>query len=341
MIKIDETIIREVILHRVSSNASDSILNDNLLDFETDEEKEVFHKIFLKSFLTNSDTFEFKHDVDLSYNVLYNLAEGIYGGDDFVIKSKEIAKHLISSSKHPNIKNGEVFITKFDDIKLENKYYEGIGIYKFETKDNFIETTLENGKISYSFRKGIANKKADKACLIVFTDNPFTIFIIDSNANDTEYWQKEFIDHKPKDDDVNNTNNFLSVTKSFITSHATNDFELSKADQIDLLNRSADYFRTNESLEIAHFENNVLSDEQLIKSFRDFDEQFRVDNKLNQSANFDISAVAVKKQAKNFKSVLKLDKNFHVYIHGEKELIQQGVDSDGRKYYKLYYDQEH
>jgi hypothetical protein len=56
--------------------------------------------------------------------------------------------------------------------------------------------------------------------------------------------------------------------------------------------------------------------------------------------NFNISAAALKKQSRVFKSVLKLDKNFHVYIHGDRELIEQGVDPDGRKFYKLYFREE-
>jgi len=55
---------------------------------------------------------------------------------------------------------------------------------------------------------------------------------------------------------------------------------------------------------------------------------------------FAISNAAVKKQARIYKSVLKLDRNFHIYIHGSSELIEKGVDEDGRKYYKIYYQEE-
>jgi hypothetical protein len=48
----------------------------------------------------------------------------------------------------------------------------------------------------------------------------------------------------------------------------------------------------------------------------------------------------VKKQSRVFKSVLKLDRNFHIYIHGDKDLIERGVEKDGRKYYKIYYREE-
>jgi hypothetical protein len=78
----------------------------------------------------------------------------------------------------------------------------------------------------------------------------------------------------------------------------------------------------------------------VIASFRKFDDNFRAENKLELPDTFEISAQAVKKQAKIFKSVLKLDKNFHIYIHGDRELIEQGSDPDGRKYYKIYFKEE-
>ena len=57
-------------------------------------------------------------------------------------------------------------------------------------------------------------------------------------------------------------------------------------------------------------------------------------------STFDISSAAVKRQSRVFKSVLKLDKNFHIYIHGDRQLIERGTEKDGRKYYKIYYRDE-
>ena len=56
---------------------------------------------------------------------------------------------------------------------------------------------------------------------------------------------------------------------------------------------------------------------------------------------FDISSPAVKKQQKVFKSILKLDRNFHVYIHGNREMIERGYDEErSMNYYKLYFEEE-
>lgn len=340
MIQIEETVFRKLILHRVSNEDSKVVINDSLFDYEDEDEEAVLKKIFLKPFVTNFQTFEFNHEIGLEYNVLFNLVRNVYEGSDFVEQSQNIAQHILSTSKHPNIKDGDLYVVKFDDIKLNNTFYEGVGIYKFEDKDSFIETSISNNKINYSFRKGIGSKKPDKACLILLTEEPYTILVIDNNNSDTDYWQNEFIKLKAKNDYVNNTNNFLTIAKDYITKQYSQEFQVSKADQIDLLNRSVEYFKTRDSFDKGEFEKEVLQHNNVINSFQNFDTSYRQENKIELSDSFEISAQAVKKQARVFKSVLKLDRNFHIYIHGNRELIEQGVDKDGRKFYKIYYEEE-
>lgn len=118
------------------------------------------------------------------------------------------------------------------------------------------------------------------------------------------------------------------------------EFDVTKTDQIDLLNRSITYFKEHDSFDKKEFENEVLQDKGVINSFRKFDKEYRNENSLSELGEFDISEQAVKKQSRIFKSVLKLDKNFHIYIHGDKELIEKGTEKDGRKYYKIYYSEE-
>jgi hypothetical protein len=78
----------------------------------------------------------------------------------------------------------------------------------------------------------------------------------------------------------------------------------------------------------------------LITSFKDYKDQFQQEYELEIKDGFDISDQAVKKQARIFKSVLKLDKNFHIYIHGNRNMIEKGTEPDGRKFYKIYYSEE-
>ena len=130
------------------------------------------------------------------------------------------------------------------------------------------------------------------------------------------------------------------ITKEYVTKQLDQEFEVDKTDQIDLLNRSVSYFKESDSFDKRDFAEKVLQDEAVIESFDSFEDQYRQEYSLQPADSFDISNKAVKKQSRVFKSVLKLDKNFHVYIHGDKSLIERGQEDDGRKYYKIYYNNE-
>jgi hypothetical protein len=120
----------------------------------------------------------------------------------------------------------------------------------------------------------------------------------------------------------------------------SDEFQVSKADKIDLLNRSMNFFKSKDQFDKHEFEEEVLEDPSVIESFRNY-ERTASGREDDRADNFEISAQAVKKQVRVFKSVLKLDKNFHIYIHGNRELIERGFDEHTNKhYYKIYFDQE-
>lgn len=340
MIRIEEAAISKLILHRIGAEENREKVSSQLAALSDEEEMDALKKILLKPFGNHASTFEFAHEMGLRYNILFGLSKALYEGEDFIDISQQVARYLTSVSKHPHIKEGDLFVAKFENIWLENKSYEGLGIYKFEDKELYIETAAEDREMSMQFKRGLGSKKPEKACLIIFTEEPYVLLIIDNSRAETDYWQNEFIKHKPKNDNINNTHDFLSLTKNFVTGQMPQEFKVNKADQIDLLNRSVEYFKTHDTFDKAGFEEEVLHHDVIIESFRKFDQTYKKENALELADNFQISPHAVKKQARVFKSVLKLDKNFHVYIHGNRELIEQGVDEDGRKFYKIYYEQE-
>ncbi len=342
MVEIDEAIVTNLVIHRIGIESNMSFLSKSEYKIKTEEEEDTLLKIFLKPFTSNVTTYEFKHDIDINLNPLFNLARDIKEEQSFFLKSIDIHQHLKSVSKHPNIKDGDLFILKYDNLKFDNNYYAAIGIYKVENKERFIETSPpdENNQIAMDFKQGVGARKLDKACLILFSEEPYTVFIVDNASRDTDYWLNEFVNVKLRNDYVNSTSQFMSLTKSFITEQIPTEYEVNKADQIDFLNRSVDYFKSHDTFEKEEFEKEVFQEDTVIESFRNFDESYSQENKIEVDSSFEISPQAVKKQSRIFKSVLKLDKNFHIYIHGNKELIEQGVDTDGRKYYKIFYEEE-
>ena len=105
-------------------------------------------------------------------------------------------------------------------------------------------------------------------------------------------------------------------------------------------NKSAAFFKEENVFEFNKFANEVIENPEYIDSFNTFKTNYEKEKNVDVQDNFEISERATKKQARFFKSVLKLDKNFHIYIHGKKELIEKGVDEKGKKYYKIYYEEE-
>ncbi|MBK9793662.1 MAG: nucleoid-associated protein [Sphingobacteriales bacterium] len=342
MIEYQEAAIRKLTFQKIG-NEFQKITAPYSYEYDNEEEEEILKKIFLKPFSSSAATYEFAHSIDLELHPLFKLSKSIFHGGDFETVSQQILQHLKTVSKHPNIKDGDLFVVKYDDVKLNNQHYTGLGIYKIENKENFIETNANsNDEIKLDIKQGISGRKLDKACLILLTDEPYTIFVIDNgnNGNDTEYWMNEFLAVELKNDFINNTSQFLSLTKSFITEQFPEEYQTTKADQIELLNRSVQYFKKHETFDKSEFETEVLQNKNVIESFRNFDDTYREYNGIDLKDTFEISPQAVKKQARIFKSVLKLDRNFHIYIHGNTEMIQQGIDEDGRKFYKIFYQEE-
>ncbi|HOY27819.1 MAG TPA: nucleoid-associated protein [Flavobacteriales bacterium] len=332
--------VEEFVLHHIGGGTVESTFSDYSAVLKGEEEQVFLRKLFLKPFAQMAITSEFTHAVGLEYNVLYNLCQEANSGTDLVASSVSIAKHLVNISRHHNIKGGDLFVARMNGVGLGNERYAALGIYKFEEKEVFIESRTADGKVSMWLNRGLGNLKPNKACLVVFTPEAPTVFVVDDNEA-TEYWQKDFIGHQPKRDHVNSTSNVLELTKEFITQQLPQEFDLPKADQIDLLNRSVQYFKENAAFDRSTFTQQVFEEEGMIDAFDRFGKAYKEEKSVAFDDHFEISSHAVKRQARVFKSVLKLDKNFHIYIHGDRDRIERGVDErTGRKFYKIYYDEE-
>jgi hypothetical protein len=264
--------------------------------------------------------------------------------ESFIEQSQNAGRYLYDKSTHPQIKKGELCVVYFNNCQINNESVDCIGLFKSENKNTILKVNTTKNGFNLKEEKGINTNKLDKGCLIFNTkhEDGYLISVVDNtNRNgEAQYWKDEFLGIQPIKNEFHQTNQFLGITKQFVTQQLTEDFEVSKTDQIDFLNRSVDYFKTHVNFDKQEFEEEIFGDSNVIESFRKFDQLYKQDNKVEVFDNFEISTQAVKKQARVFRKVLKLDKNFHIYIHGKRELIEQGKDENGRKFYKIYYEEE-
>ncbi len=347
MIDFTQTRIERCSVHSVGNktNGEELQLSKSLLDIDETNTRELLLKFFLPPFSSPEFySFTFSNG-DCSMNPLYNYASMIFDNPDvFHENSINIARHLFETSTHPQIKPGDLFVAYLDSITMGDETVDALGIFKSENRGSFLKVNNQSNNFSIQGENGINIEKLDKGCLVFNTnrDTGYRVCIVDKSNKLTEaqYWKDSFLQLKPISDEYHSTKEFLTIAKNFVTKKLTQDFEVGRTDQIDLLNRSVEYFKKNENFSKDEFEQNVFRQPEVINSFRNFESSYKSENNIELPDSFEISPQAVKKQARIFKSVLKLDRNFHIYIHGNRELIEKGVDENGKKYYKIFYDVE-
>jgi hypothetical protein len=348
MIDYENASLIKLSAHQVGNKTNGEDVNPSRSeqDIDNDNTKDILVKYFLKSF-TSSEVYNFTSTTDdHNLNPLYQFATNIFESHkSFHINSVSIAKHLYEVSLHPQIKAGDLFVALFSGIKIDNEMQDVIGIFKSENKTDFIKVnTKRSGDFELNCEQGINTEKLDKACLIynIDADLGYRVSIIDksSKSSEAQYWKDLFLKVKPINNNFHSTKNFLEIARHYVVDQITEEFELSKPEQKEYLTKSIDYFKNHDEFDKREFEKEVFEDPNVIKSFRKFEGNFREQFDIAMEDNFEIASEAVKKQSRVFKSVLKLDKNFHIYIHGDSKLIEKGVEKDGRKYYKIYYKED-
>ncbi len=341
MIDYSDCNIELIAVHHVGNktNEEDLLLSKNLMNIADEKVKNLLLRYFLNPF-DFPEFYSFDSDSnDFTNNPMFNFAMQVFAEPERLHKfSVDIAKHLFEISVHPQIKAGDLFVVYFTNIKINDEITDALGIFKSENRQEFLKLQNSDNNFLISYDDGINIEKLDKGCLIfnIELDRGFNVCIVDKSSKSVEarFWKDNFLQIKPLSDDYHQTKNTMVLAKNFVTDYLKEEYELSKADQIDYLNKSADYFKTHQKFQKKDFEKEVFGNEKMIRSFRDYHNENDEAPDLNE---FDISTEAVKKQLKLYKSILKLDNNFHIYIHGNRQMIERGVDSDGRKFYKIYY----
>lgn len=336
--------IDKVIIHFIGNkNNEDGVrFSEGLAD---SEKTEAHLFTLLTSNLKSEELHQLYFNPTLDLNPVYQFISKVFEDKDtFVEQSRNLGRYLYDKSTHPNIKSGELCVIYLKDCQLDDELVDCIALFKSENKETILKVDATSKGFNLSDISGLNVHKLDKGCVVFNTEkeNGFIVSIIDNTNRQVEaqYWKDEFLSACPKKDEYHKTNEFLGITKHFVTKQLSEDFEVTKAEQIDFLNKSVDYFKKHDTFDKAEFEEEVFGDSNVIESFRKFDDVYRQDNDLESTDNFQISSQAVKKQARVFKNVLKLDRNFDIHIHGDKSLIEKGVEKDGRKYYKIYYEEE-
>jgi hypothetical protein len=315
----------------------------------TGDINDSLHKTLMTYFLSHykePSFFGFTYtSEELELNPVYNFVSNIFDDHHCLHEqSVKIARHLHEQSKHPNIKSGELIIVYIDRILVDDEMVDAVGIFKSEEKDTFLQLGIDQHQLNINHQLGTNIHKIDKGCLILNTerDTGFKILNIDHSNRNREalYWRDAFLVLKPKANEYTQTKEYIQLTKNFIKERMSKEFDTDRSDEAVAMHRAQNYFKGNESFDAVEYEVQVFKDDKVVEAFQDYKSSYQELRGTDLLDQFDISEQAVKKQSRVFKSIIKLDRNFHIYVHGDRDKIQKGVDNDGKKYYILYYDDE-
>lgn len=338
--------IESAVLHHIGNKPTDEgiIFSKSTLPIDG-----ITHNSLLTWFLSSfkfDEYFNLYHESDLSLNEVFSYVSRIFEDPGMLYEqSVNIAKHLYEQSNHPKIKTGELFVAYFRDCTIGKDTVDAVGLFKAETRDTFLKVLPASGGFEIESELGFNVNKLDKGCLIFNSEaeKGYLVSIVDAvnRSTDAQYWVDQFLHIQPRNDEYFQTKNVLSLCKSFVIDKMPEEFEVSKADQVEILNKSVKFFKESEEFDMEDFANEVLSDPGLINSFKSFKSSFEEEKEVQITDNFSISEAALKKQSRVFKSIIKLDKNFHIYIHGDKQNIVKGFDPEsGMHFYQLFFREE-
>lgn len=312
-------------------------------EFKDDFVKETVLRYFLSPFKTDI-YHQFKGKIDVSLDSVANAVEDLFQSrKNFMDVSKKVATHLYNQSMHPKINGGEFFVCYFTDAVIDGELCDAVGFFKTENKETYLKVFQHMDDFDIDCDNGININKLDKGCLVYNIDKKggYKMSIIDTNNRNAEcalYWEEDFLNAKIKANAYYHTKNFMDASRGFCEEILTEENNVQKQDQMMMLNKSASYFKEKDRFNLKDFEHEVLVQPEIIEAFNDYRHDFNKRMDLTAIDEFDVSQTAVKKNAKFMRSVVKLDKNFHIYIHGKHDYVEKGFDEErGLKYYKLFY----
>lgn len=351
MLSFSDADFSSLSIHHVGNKQQDGplVLSDRPIAITDPILPNLLMQYFLSPFRAVQEVYRLDHPTtNLRLNEVYHFAQSFFSGEapDFHDLSKGICQHLYGVSNHPKIKGGEVYVVHIRNLQIEGTTADALGIFKSENKETYLKVFPQDGSFSLEYEQEAINiNKLDKGCLILNMEESagYNVLVVDQTNRNQEavYWKDDFLQVRVRNDAFRQTGNFLSVYKQFVHEKIDDVFELEKADKIDLLNRSMNYFREKETFIEQEFEDEVIGNPEASQLFREYRKQFETEFDEPIEDGFSIHENAVRKARSAYKSVLKLDKNFHIYIHGNRDYIERGFDEEkGLHYYKVFFEQE-
>ena len=341
MIDFSQAILDKVAIHYIGNpkQSGELICSKHLLKL-SDPVRPLLQTYFQHPFRNAGIWFQFLNSTAKVKNA---CGEIFAKKEKFLFHSVQIAKHLFESTNHASIKEGELLVAYFSEVTIEGFQTDVVGIFKSENKETYLKIMQQQDEFSMDHDEGINIHKLDKGCLVfnLEQEEGYRICITDATSANEEarYWKNDFLELKPRNDNYHKTQSLMNLCKDFCKEVLVEDNSVSPVDRMVVMNDSVKYMQQNSSFTLDEFEKDVFQEPAVIEAFHDYKRNYQPIREMQVDLDsIEVEPTAFKNNKKFFKQVMKLDKNFHVYVHGNPELIERGFDEQRQmKFYKFYY----
>ena len=313
----------------------------------TDELRPLIKEFMLKPFRSKEENyFKFSHEVDVEYNEMYSWAKNFFSppamtADMMKQFTELVANRLYEQSSHPHIKSGEVYICHLKDMLIDEMRVDGIGIFKSEIKQDFLQFVKEDNKLEVILTQGVNLGKLDKGVIIFNTEaaEGYKILSVDQNRYDTKYWLDNFLGVVEFEDSKFHTKKYLKMSQDF-----AKDVVLpaeDKKESVMFVNEAFNYMASIDKFNEQDYMNNFRNPD-LVPEFQNYKTEKGPKYSIQDLSTFDVDNTAVKESQKKWKSTIELDTNITIklgFVNTESadKFLEKGWDEERQMYYYLCY----
>jgi hypothetical protein len=345
MIGYTDAVLHSAAVHRIGNPVREEplLLSDRLLETGDPALQALMLQYCLAPLNKLHELYYFQDPDD---HPLFGFASAVFSEPSQLLEiSRRMAEYLYNRTDHAAVKEGELYIILFKRLLVNGEEQQALGIFKSESKEPFLTLRRDEQHYVLGYEpEGINLQRLDKGCLILNTAKTegFRVLVLDhTNRSAAQFWTDRFLKVMVVNDHYQQTQAVMGAYRRFVTEEIADQYQMEKPDQIDLLNRSMHYFKEKDHFNLEEFSKEVIGNEQGAALFKEYKTRYEEEHALPPAETFDIHPEAVKKQTRVYKSVLKLDRNFHIYIHGNREYIEKGFDAGKNlHYYKVYFRDE-
>ena len=312
----------------------------------SDEDANVLTPSFLKPF-KNLEVKQFAHHSSLDLNEVYRYAGTIFNDPDTLLAhGRKIARHLYNTSKHPNIKPGDLCVALVNDLLIDGEPRQAISLIKSESRVPFLEIADDNGNLQLITHQGISPEKIDKGCLIVNQDkeNGYVVYTFDRSSSGTHFWMRDFLGVKFCRDADYMTRRYADMCVSFAKEGLPDEMGMEEKSRI--AGQAMSYFEERDEFDLKHFREEALKEPEIIEKFDTFRENQDEEDGGKLEESFPIAKKAARRAGNRFRSMMKLDCGVNLsftpsFSEEGEGAFERGYDEEkGKKFVKIYYEEE-